>query len=74
MLARADSAPSPEGEKLRARADRVFLDVLQLALPPLRPEGAGVLVCGGVVVYEMRVDDEDGACGDFVAIICDILG
>ena len=74
MLARADPAPSPKGEKLRARTDGIFLDILQLPLPSLRLEGAGFFVYGWVIMYEMRVDNENGACGDLVAIVCDILG
>lgn len=74
MLAGTDPAPSAEGEKLRACTDGIFLDLLQLPLPPFRFEGAGVFVYRRVIVYEMRVDDENRACRNFVAIVCDILG
>jgi hypothetical protein len=74
MLARADPAPSPKGEKLRACTDGILFDLLQLSLPSFRLEGAGVLVYGGVIVYEIRVDNENGACRDSIAIVCDILG
>jgi hypothetical protein len=73
MLARADPAPGPKGEELRARTDGIFLDLLQLPLPSFRLEGAGFFVYGGVIVYEMGVDNENRACGDLVAIVCDIL-
>lgn len=73
MLAGADPAPSPKGEELRACADGIFLDVLQLSLPPFGLEGAGVFVYGRIVVYEMRVDNKNRACGDPVAIVRDVL-